>query len=245
MQPQRNYGYIRDDEDPRDKHFAFKASHLPKAIDLRPRMTAAYDQGPLGSCVGNGVARAVEFSMARQGLPPFRPSRLFIYYNGRVLRDTVMQDSGLQIRDGIKSVNRWGVCAESSWPYDIAKFTQRPRSVCYRTGKTNRILKYHRVEQTATGLKSVLAGGWPIVFGFQVFDGFEEDRCSRTGVLQMPQRGERVLGGHCVAAAGYDEYDNLICANSYGATWGNKGFFTMPMEYAVNSTLASDFWVIT
>ena len=36
----------------------------------------------------------------------FAPSRLFIYYNERVMEGTVNSDSGAQIRDGIKSVGQ-------------------------------------------------------------------------------------------------------------------------------------------
>jgi hypothetical protein len=40
-------------------------------------------------------------------------SRLFLYYNERVMEGTVRYDSGAMIRDGIKSMAKSGVCDEN------------------------------------------------------------------------------------------------------------------------------------
>ncbi len=64
----------------------------------------------MGSCTGNAIAGAVQFEREKQKLTPdFVPSRLFIYYNERVIESSVDTDSGAQIRDGIKVVNKQGV----------------------------------------------------------------------------------------------------------------------------------------
>ena len=59
---------------------------------------------------GNAIAAAIEFDLLKQKLPDFMPSRLFIYYNEREIEGTINEDSGAMIRDGIKSVNKQGVC---------------------------------------------------------------------------------------------------------------------------------------
>ena len=72
------------------------------------------DQGQIGSCTANAIAAAIEFDQRKQQLPqPFTPSRLFIYYNERLMEGSVASDSGAQIRDGIKSVAFEGACAEN------------------------------------------------------------------------------------------------------------------------------------
>src|SRR6202042_2867797 len=97
-------------------------SQLPESVDLRPGCPPVYDQGQLGSCTANPIAGAVEFDQIKQNLPSvFVPSRLFIYYNERMMEGTVSQDSGAQIRDGIKSIGKLGVCPEKEWPYVITK----------------------------------------------------------------------------------------------------------------------------
>src|SRR5204863_65916 len=89
---------------------------LPPSVDLRSECAPIYDQGQLGSCTGNGIAGAIEFDQRKQGTRAFTPSRLFIYYNERVIEGTVKQDAGAQIRDGIKSVGTLGAPPETDWP---------------------------------------------------------------------------------------------------------------------------------
>ena len=46
--------------------------------------------------------------------PEATPSRLFIYYNERVIEHSVESDSGALLRDGIKTVNKQGACREKA-----------------------------------------------------------------------------------------------------------------------------------
>lgn len=110
--PHGGYGWVRDMPDARDFLYAAPLIRfpqgLPAAVDLRSECPPVYDQGQLGSCTGNGIAGAIEFDQHKQGTEEFTPSRLFIYYNERVIEGTVNQDSGAQIRDGIKAVATLG-----------------------------------------------------------------------------------------------------------------------------------------
>src|SRR5919202_1725560 len=120
--PVQRFGWVPDLPDARD--FLYSAPEevltaLPKKVDLRKSMPKVYDQGQLGSCTANAIAAAFEFDLLKQGFTDFVPSRLFVYYNERVIEGTVSCDSGAMIRDGIKSVAEQGVCDEASWPYDI------------------------------------------------------------------------------------------------------------------------------
>ena len=126
----KRYGWVPDLPDVRDHMYAAPVAMiaaLPPKVDLRPNCPPPYDQGQLGSCTGNAIAGAVQFEREKQHLTPdFVPSRLFIYYGERVIEGTVGTDSGAQIRDGIKVVANQGVPPETDWPYDIAKFAQKP-----------------------------------------------------------------------------------------------------------------------
>ena len=243
------YGWVPDLPDARDHLYAAPPqylSNLPAAVDLRDQCPKEiYDQGQLGSCTGNAIAAAFEFALLKQKLTDFMPSRLFIYYNERVIEGTVGSDSGAQIRDGIKSVNKQGVCPESEWPYDITKFTDRPPDSCYQEALRHQVTSYQRVPQLANQLKGCLAHGFPFVFGFTVYDSFESDEVAKTGDAPMPVTGEQVLGGHAVLAVGYDNAkQRFIVRNSWGESWGQGGYFTMPYAYLIDRTLAQDFWAI-
>ena len=247
--PASRYGWIPDLPDHRDHLFSTPQpvlGELPPHVDLRPDCPKKlYDQGRLGSCTANAIAAAFEFDLLKQALPDFMPSRLFIYYNERRIEGTINCDSGAMIRDGIKSVSKQGVCREDTWPYDIAKFTDKPAKQCYTEGLGNKALSYQRVPQTLNQLRGCLAHGYPFVFGFRVYESFESAEVARTGVVPLPGPGETALGGHAVLAVGYDDAEQrFLVRNSWGPDWGQGGHFTIPYAYLTDRGLASDFWTI-
>ncbi len=219
---------------------------LPK-IDLEPQCSkTVYNQGRFGSCTGKANAGAIQCERLKQKLKPdFIPSRLFIYYNERAMEGTVASDSGAQIRDGIKSVAQQGDCPETEWPYDIARYADKPPAHCYKDAIQYKAVQYQRVVQTLNQMKGCLASGYPFVFGFSVYESFEGPQVAKTGVVQMPSPSEKQLGGHAVIAVGYDDkQQRFIVRNSWGAKWGMRGYFTMPYAYLTDDNLASDFWTV-
>jgi C1A family cysteine protease len=247
--PHGGYGWVRDLPDARDYLYSaplFRFPQgLPTAVDLRPECPPVYDQGQLGSCTGNGIAGAVEFDQKKQGTTEYTPSRLFIYYNERVIEGTVSQDAGAQIRDGIKVVVKLGAPPEGDWPYDIAEFAKKPPTTAYADAKKDIVSSYARVAQDLTQMRGCLASGFPFVFGFTVYDSFESQQVAQTGIVPMPSSGESVLGGHCVVAVGYDDSErHFVIRNSWGTGWGLQGYCFMPYEYLMSPHLANDFWTI-
>jgi C1A family cysteine protease len=245
----KHYGWVRDLPDHRDAFYSAPVAALqalPPQLDLRPQCPPIYDQGQLGSCTGNGIAGAIEFDQMKQKLKQvFVPSRLFIYYNERSMEGTVSSDSGAQIRDGIKSVAKEGVCDEKLWPYDVAKFADKPPASCYQAAKEHPAVSYQRLVQVLAQMKGCLASGYPFVFGFTVYESFESPAVTKTGQVPMPASTEAVLGGHCVMAVGYDDaQQRFIIRNSWGTTWGMQGYCTMPYPYLAQNDLSSDFWTI-
>jgi C1A family cysteine protease len=245
----QRYGWIPDLPDARDRLYAAPMAvmaALPHRMDLRPHCPPVYDQGQLGSCTANAIGGAIQFDRMKQNLTPnYVPSRLFIYYNERAIEGTISTDSGAQIRDGIKSVARQGACPEPDWPYDIAKFADRPPRLDYQEALQDRAVSYTRLVQNANLLKGCLASGYPFVYGFTVYESFESAEVARTGVVPMPSPGEAVLGGHAVLAVGYDDAtQRFIVRNSWGNQWGMAGYFTMPYAYVTDPNLAADLWTI-
>ena len=127
----------------------------PATLDLRAWCPPVYDQGPIGRCTANAIAAALEFDMGRQNQAAFTPSRLFIYYNERMMEGTVGSDAGANIRDGIKSVASIGDCPETLWPYDDtpalqpgnvfppdARAAMAPSDDCFQNAIQHRALEY-------------------------------------------------------------------------------------------------------
>ena len=122
-------GWHRQPRDDRDLLFRPGTMALPPAVDLTQTYSVpVVDQGQVGSCTGNGIAGALAYLQLQEKEALVYPSRLFIYYNERVIEGTPSQDSGANIRDGIKSVVDQGYCSELDWPYDINAFAQQPSS---------------------------------------------------------------------------------------------------------------------
>jgi len=244
----RRYGWIPDVPDQRDHLYAAPPEFLealPPSTDLRRRCPAVYNQGQLGSCTAQAIAGAVEFDRLKQKLSDFVPSRLFIYYNERVIEGTVRSDSGAMIRDGIKSVASEGVCPEPEWPYVIKKFATRPSARAYKDALLDRAISYQSLVQDMNQMKGCLASGFPFIFGFTVYQSFESPAVARTGHAPMPVWSERPIGGHAVMAVGYDDaYQWFLCRNSWGASWGMRGYFTLPFSYLIQPGLSDDFWTI-
>lgn len=236
------YDWRPDLPDHRDHTFAVAKAlpkKLPASVDLSARFPAVFDQGNLGSCTGNAIAGAFAFAH-----PGFIASRLMAYYNARALEGTVRQDAGAQIRDVVKGMNKTGACAERTWPYLITKFANKPSASAFAEATQHRVSNYQRLT-SLDDMLACLGSGEPFVFGFSVYDAFESEEVAKTGVLNMPAASEQLLGGHAVVAVGYNQKTQRFkIRNSWGADWGQNGYFTIPFDYLQSSDLADDFWVV-
>ena len=212
-------------------------------MDLTPECPAVYDQGNLGSCTGNALAGLFQFLLMKEGRSSFVPSRLMIYWGERAIEGTKDQDSGANGDDGITFLATKGVCRESTWPYDPGRFAQIPPPAAWGEAFGHRISEPLTIDGTnPVALKSCLASGLPIAFGFTAYPDLESARTAATGNLPLPAAGDSPIGGHEVLMVGYDDATGLFkCRNSWGPGWGLRGYFTMPYAYATNANLAGDF----
>lgn len=241
------YGWSPDRPDQRDQLYSTIAAppkKLPASVDLRAGCSPVENQGQLGSCTANALVGNLEFLEMKAGKPVADLSRLFVYYNERVMEGSVNDDAGAMIRDGVKSLVKQGVCTEKTWPYVISKFAVKPPAACFKQALTHQVISYHRIIGLQQ-MRQCLAEGYPFVFGFSVYEGFEADSVAKTGKLDLPAPGEKPMGGHAILAVGYDDATKrLLIRNSWGADWGLQGYFTMPYDYANNGNLADDFWTL-
>ena len=245
----KGLGWVPDLPDSRDLLYSapprvLKA--LPPFIDMRSQMPAIYNQHSLGSCTSQAGSAIYQFNRIQQGIDwRCMPSRLFLYYNTRILQGTVSIDSGASIRNTIKAMVDTGMAPASDWPYKIANFAIKPPERVYKFAEKHKATVYERLPQDLNQLQGCLASGECFIFGFSVYSAFEGAEVTRTGVLNMPTRREQLLGGHAVLCCGYDNATRrFLVRNSWGENWGMSGYFTMPYIYLLDNNLADDFWTV-
>jgi len=242
----RAYGWKRGLPDKHTPMLQLAAAAVAPRSDQRPGFPQVpYDQGSLGSCTANGGAGAIAFDLKKQGLPVFVPSRLAIYYNERAKDGDIGTDAGSTITQCSDVLAQYGAADEQRWPYIESKFQQRPPKSVYTQALKHRASKRARVAQTHTAIRATLSAGYPIIFGFTVYESFESSEVAASGLVPMPSSSEGVLGGHCVLLCGHNDSAELYTVrNSWGTGWGEQGYCYMPYEYIEDPDLASDFAVI-
>ncbi len=178
----RVYGWKPDIPDQRDISIP-QCTEFQKSCRRKPicgPCARVEDQGNLGSCTAHALTGALEVLERKNGLPVVEMSRLFVYYNERVMEGSVDSDDGAMLRDGIKTLVKEGACMEEKWPYIISRFKKKPPAACYKDGLKHQVTDYQRID-TVDQMRACLADGFPFVFGFAVYESFETQAVAKTG----------------------------------------------------------------
>jgi C1A family cysteine protease len=230
---------------------------FPAAFSLMGKMPPIRDQGQLGACTAFSAEAPLWVAQLNAGRPnPRNPSPLFLYYCERALNGQIGSDSGAAISDIYRASHKFGVCPEELWPYDVNKFADEPPDAAYASAAQETAHIYAPVLQTEAGIKGCLNHGFPVNFGFTVYESFESPSVAKSGIVPMPGATETVLGGHAVDIVGYNDGPGtnlgippqyFLVRNSWGTGWGMAaypGYFAMPYEYVLSTDLADDPWMI-
>jgi C1A family cysteine protease len=235
-----------DTPDKRDLICKFSGSGLgdvKSTVDLRKWCSPIEDQLNLGSCVGQAIVGAYELMLNKFYPNKFIDlSRLFVYYNARLIDgpEYLDEDVGTYIRSGIKSVQKWGVCAETVWPYLVENFDDAPSIQSYEDAEQRIIKKYYRVIGN-DNIVHALNNEYPVIISIYVYENFYDLENSNQSTL-TPPNNSKFMGGHAVTIVGYDLDKRLfLVRNSFGENWGDKGYFWMPFDYAEAELL--DSWI--
>jgi C1A family cysteine protease len=234
----------------------------PAKVDLRKWCSPIEDQKTIGSCTANASVGIVEYFQRRAFNKYIDGSRLFVYKATRDLLGTT-GDTGAYLRTAMGALVTFGVAPEKYWPYDTTKYDIEPPAFVYAMAQAYQAETFYRLDPVGTtpdalltAIKSQLAAGIPPMFGFTVYDSISQASGSGKGRIPFPVKTDRVAGGHAIAAVGYDDkleikHANataptkgaLIIRNSWGTSWGDKGYGYLPYDYVLKG-LAVDWWVL-
>lgn len=203
------------------------------SVDLEQHAPRIQDQGPLRSCVGHTVARALAICIARQGLTAFLPSPLDLYRGARLAIGTEEEDSGAMIADALAYARTQGFAPDSLWPHESnrAGFNLPPPVALDRARPHHRLITSEPLDYDLDTLRWELACGFPVCVGIRTYAGIVD---APGGVIPLPQGSAR--GGHAMCVSGFDNARQALrIDNSWSAEgWGEKGRGWLPFEYVLN-----------
>ncbi|KAF4235806.1 hypothetical protein CNMCM8980_003201 [Aspergillus fumigatiaffinis] len=213
-------------------------------------MTDIRSQGSFGSCVAFAVAAALEIVPNSVGITQDEAER-FIWYNSkdRDGQGSPDIDRGTYIHTAIDVVKYLGSCWEGQCRYAPNPLA-RPSPEAYAAASNMKVTQALRLaEKSIDGLRGMLSIGWPVIVGFEIFgSGAERDYLfgeytKQTGIMKMPPTPLRpVTAGHAALFVGYDDNSKRFkFKNSWGPTYGDRGYYYMPYDYV---QYTSDAWVL-
>jgi C1A family cysteine protease len=241
-------GWRKDEESIKDLKFddlKFKLSANADYVDLRRMCSPIEKQLQLSSCVANAVVGGLELLLRERSGDNTDLSRLFIYYNSRLMNGEQDKDEGTYNHLAMGVLSSLGSCPEELCKYEVENVFTRPSWKAYRHAHVNRVDKYYRISSTGTAriqdIKIALTAHFPVVFGCIVDDEFVKTNSS--GFVNMPIEPRTGTGGHAMLIVGFNQ-THFIVRNSWGELWGDNGYCYIPFDY-LDATNANDFWVMT
>lgn len=260
----RGLGARPDSLDERDHDFRERLAHaaVPAAPVLRPIVYLAgiVDQGRLGTCVSAAIAQDVRCIHVAQLARRIsletakRASRLgSVLYNAwwsRAFEHETAIDAGTTLRNGLRALDRRGICPEQAWPYDDdpgpgAEFRRMPGKAADRAAMDQALpVVYRRICETGTrraepvlaaldlGLAVLCAGPVDERFRLEAFDATRPYTPDATAPI----------GGHAQLIVDHDALrDGWRVCNSWGPSWGAGGLWCGSQEWL---GALWDLWVL-
>lgn len=235
------------------------------SVNLSSFIDVVYYQGNLSSCSANASSYAYRFLENKQNETnsvKIMPSRLFIYYNTRVLGGNVSSDTGGSITNAISTLKTKGSCDESLWTYDVTKVFVAPPSSCYTSALNHKVITSATItlptntteNSVIAPLRSILINGFPFIMRMKVYQSIFTPTVPIAGVIAFPiASGDVFLGYHYIICIGFDDTKRrFTLRNSWGQGNGDNGDYYIPYSYVANGytakttgILCDQFTVIT
>ena len=206
------------------------------SINLKDYFTKVKNQGQIGACTVFAIASIYEYILKRYYDEDNDLSESFVYYNVRHLEGKEKEDTGSSYQDVIESIGVQGICTEALHPYS-SKLSDVPSEEAYSDGAKRRITKALNVNIDEKDIKSAIHDGYPVAISLKIFDSFHPS----SGIVMRPTDEEiksADFGYHAMVVVGYsDETKFFVVRNSWGESFGDKGYCYIPYSYVCDPDL--------
>lgn len=210
------------------------------------------DQGTEGACSAFTARGAMAYMRGRKGHPYVEFSPQYFYHNELIVENkTAKYDTGVSIRTIPKTLEKYGICEETLWPYDKKTFSDPTTQAVVDNALKYRAYKYLRVTSLYDLRYAIAVDKFCVMIGVSVYDSILSDEVAKTGMIPLPTKGDKLSGGHALLVDTYDFRNALFHGpifsgpNSWGADWGDRGAFHMPVEFIQDSDCLNDIWIVT
>jgi len=214
------------------------APRIPSSKDLRAAWWAIGDQGATGSCVGwattDSVVRWHLVRASRIARTEFLAPR-FVWMAAKETDQftsrptTFVEDEGTSLKAALDIARKYGVIRDSLLPFETGKLYQGSAKTLYAIASQLKIAAYFNLGTNLGNWRTWLATKGPILTRLSVDDTWQ-DATKTDGVLEA-YKEDTAAGGHAVAIVGYRS-NSFIVRNSWGTSWGDKGYAYASLAYA-------------
>jgi len=238
-------GCHKDPEDLRDipMGLVLPPIPLPKSLDYALEMSPVRNQGNEGTCVAfASVVGVKEYQDQKEYKRLIQLSPRYLYHLCKKF-DGQPDEDGTYPRIAMKVLAKYGVAEESCWPYKPFQ-KDFPCADANKEAKRYRIKAYARLYSVVEMRRSLAING-PFLAGVRVFKSWFSKRVIKSGIIPMPRKNEKAVGGHAVCILGFNDAKQIFkFKNSWGRSWADKGYgyfsYAYMQQYCVDAWSATD-----
>ena len=220
-------------------------STVPSSVDLRKDFTQIKDQGTMGACTAFALVGIFEYILKKNHQPDVDLSEQFVYYNARKANSKSQVDTGSSLTSIIETMKEQGVCLEHLFPYNPEDIASEPPVEAYEDAQARKVVSAKIVNNELHDIKSAVSEGYPVVVTLTIYDSFNP----QNGFIHIPEETEvreGKFGYHTMVICGYnDEARFFVVRNSWGLSFGDKGYCYIPYGYIEDENLMNGACIIT